>query len=497
LARESGRKVDSLLVLSASNDPFYAGAPAGREQGEWFAALWKQLAATAGIHVRRIHYRLVSLEPPPALLDGTPYLITERCYDKLQCGSCFARHLALVPAHHFVDRRNPEPILHAAYHGPPPETGWRIDDPPSWFLPRIDHLLTHRIVLRMPAPEAVGYEYWQQDQPFHLELWIEKSTMNDVLVPLCRKLGVNLVTSVGMQSISSAVRLLERLDHLRRITGTGKPARLFYASDFDPAGVAMPVGVARQVEFYRSRYAPEADLKLTPLILTKEQVIAYRLPRIPIKDEDVRKGNFEDRHGEGAVELDALEALHPGEFERIIREAIEPYRDPSLAEAFEEAQEEAQQAVDEAWEEATEPIREELQEIEAEAAKICGRYEEKLRALNNKLQKELAPLKQRLEESRHALDEKTSSLEIDLPGRPDPEVDVPDEGDWLFDSGREYLEQLEVYKAFQGKSNDLVSLASTCCICGRVFVPCRSGVQCCSRRCREKAYRQKKAGLAK
>jgi hypothetical protein len=43
LARESGRKVDSLLVLSTSNDPFYAGAPAGREQGEWFAALWKQL----------------------------------------------------------------------------------------------------------------------------------------------------------------------------------------------------------------------------------------------------------------------------------------------------------------------------------------------------------------------------------------------------------------------------------------------------------------------
>jgi hypothetical protein len=48
---------------------------------------------------------------------------------------------------------------------------------------------------------------------------------------------------------------------------------------------------------------------LTPLALTLAQVQQYRLPRIPIKESDRRKPGFEDTYGEGAVELDALEAL--------------------------------------------------------------------------------------------------------------------------------------------------------------------------------------------
>lgn len=35
-----------------------------------------------------------------------------------------------------------------------------------------------------------------------------------------------------------------------------------------------------------------------------------------------------------------------------------------------------------------------------------------------------------------------------MPEMPEPEVD-PDDGDWLFDSTREYLEQLSVYKKRQ------------------------------------------------
>jgi hypothetical protein len=54
-------------------------------------------------------------------------------------------------------------------------------------------------------------------------------------------------------------------------------------------------------------YAPNADIKLIPLALTRDQVITYQLPRIPIKESDGRRAGFEERYGAGAVELDALE----------------------------------------------------------------------------------------------------------------------------------------------------------------------------------------------
>jgi hypothetical protein len=92
-----------------------------------------------------------------------------------------------------------------------------------------------------------------------------------------------------------------------------KPVRIFYISDFDPSGDNMPIQVARQLEFWRSTYAPESDIKLTPLALTAAQALHYNLPRIPIKDSDLSKAKFEAEYGVGATELDALEALYPGD----------------------------------------------------------------------------------------------------------------------------------------------------------------------------------------
>src|SRR5215469_5183408 len=52
------------------------------------------------------------------------------------------------------------------------------------------------------------------------------------------------------------------------------------------------------------------------------------LPRTPIKETDRRAGRIEQRFGEGATELDALEAVHPGEFARIVTQEIERYWNP-------------------------------------------------------------------------------------------------------------------------------------------------------------------------
>ena len=130
--------------------------------------------------------------------------------------------------------------------------------------------------------------------------------MNDVLEPICRRYGVDLVRR------RLSVHHQRHYDASPTLPEHAKPCRIFYISDFDPASEHMPVATARQIEYFHEKYAPDIEIKLIPLALTREQVIEYELPRTPIKESDRRKRGFEDRNGEGAVELDALEALHPG-----------------------------------------------------------------------------------------------------------------------------------------------------------------------------------------
>jgi hypothetical protein len=354
----------------------------------------------------------------------------------------------LVSPEAIVDHRNPEPHIYMQ-----PETlvrrlGVILEALDPWSLPAIEHELASLIDLPLPGIEGVtGSDYHATDQPYHVELWIEKSTMDDVLVPICEELHVNLVTSIGFQSIASVVRLLQRVHKLMELCRAEKPVRIFYISDFDPAADHMPVAVARQIEFWLQDYARGADVKLTPLALTREQVINYELRRIPIKDTDARKGRFEERYGEGAVELDALEALYPGELAELVRDAVEPYRDDRLIDRLEEAEAEARERAEEAWDERMAPHREEIETIEQEARQIAAGYEGELRRLDERLQAELAPLYARLEVIRQAVLEDMRRFTVELPERPEPETSYPDEYDWLFASDRDYFTQLAMYKA--------------------------------------------------
>jgi hypothetical protein len=69
------------------------------------------------------------------------------------------------------------------------------------------------------------------------------------------------------------------------------------------------------------------------------------VPTIPIKDTDRRKDAFQERREvNGAVELDALEAIYLGELSRIIVEVVSQYRDEELEMAVIDAGNEAQDA---------------------------------------------------------------------------------------------------------------------------------------------------------
>lgn len=439
LARRARQPIPRLLALARQNDPFFVGSRAQQAQAHWFAALWQAAGFSSGVHLRRVHYRILS-RPEIRRHDGAPYLNTDACWNYLCQAAKYARYLSLVAPDSFIDQRNPEPVIYAAGREAP-EPDWWIPRADGWTLPRISADLGAQLELGEPWPVVNGYTYEAADQPYHVEVWVEKSTMDDVLVPLCRELGVNLVTSVGFQSITSVCALL------RRIVEYGKPARVLYISDFDPAGDTMPVAVARQTEYWLPEYVADAEVKLTPLALTREQVIAYQLPRIPVKNSDGRKAGFERRYGRGAVELDALEALYPGTLAQIVREAIAPYRDDTLPLRLNETEARAHELVRGAWATAMEPYQAELAAIEGEVQAIARRYQSDLERLDATLQQELRPLHDRVDAVRAALEAGAAQLEVELPERPTPRVSHTDEQDWLFDSRRDYLTQLAYYQA--------------------------------------------------
>lgn len=437
LAKERRQRITDLIVLAPQNDPFYCGQPAQQAAAEWFAALWRRFGYRTGVHLRRVHYQLVS-QGDSTLPDGRPYENTDECWKDLGAAGAAARYLGLVDPEAFEDHRNPDP--HVFVSGRPwyEEPSFTIDEP-EWTLPSVDIELD--IDLDLPRPSVMGYGYDVRHQPYQLELWVEKSTMDDVLLPLGRELGINVVTSLGYQSITSVVTLL------RRVAGSDRPARVFYISDFDPAGDGMPFQVARQIEYWLRNYAPEADIALQPLALTRAQVQEYKLPRIPVKDTDRRKTSFEDRYGEGAVELDALEALHPGVLATIVRQAVAPYRDMRLASRLANAEAAARAEVVAAWDAAVTPYTAELADIEAAMRDLVAGYENRLWTVGEELQAELTPYTQRLEQLRQAISAAAADLEVELPARPEPRTARANEEGWLYRSSRDYLAQIAVYKA--------------------------------------------------
>ncbi len=193
---------------------------------------------------------------------------------------------------------------------------------------------------------------------------------------------------------------------------------------------------------------------LEPLVLTREQVERYGLPRIPIKDSDRRKAGFEERFGEGAVELDALEAVFPGELARIVSEAIARYRQRAEAVRADiaAAARRFRAHCARRWRDVLDAHQEPLARLRADFAAMQGQiaeHQETLREISGEIEEAYG---ERLEEAVEAIDELREqfaerarevldAVNDDLEAQaPDPsEVDWPTADDAEADEGDEAL----------------------------------------------------------
>jgi hypothetical protein len=461
-SRDLDRPLATLIAQSDDTDPFFASRPGRRRRNaEWFAELWHRLEIPDGVHVRRLHYLLCSTAV--ARPDGAPYANTHGDWALLVSASADARHLDLVPAAAFVDRRAAEPLVYVPRdqdaaprlsiigRSPLPLD---LEDPPTFsYLPPTRH--------EMPSLPLADLTGPQTAEPFAVELWAEKSTMNDVLFPLARRHGVTLVTGVGELSITRCLGLVRRVREHRRRT------RILYISDHDPSGECMPVSVARKIEHLLRRGGDDLDIQLNPLVLTPQQVEQFSLPRIPLKETDRRRAQFEARHGAGAVELDALEALHAGELRRIVEAAIDRFREPARRLRSEIRRVEAtamRQALEvghavrarhagsidqlrDEWEAAQTEIathREAIARTITDAERAVAEHHQAIQARLDEWRDEAIPVWREI-----AGDIERSMPRVEWPALDlsDCEIEEP-----LYDSRRDYLVQMDFYKRFQGKS---------------------------------------------
>jgi len=419
--RKSGQNclVKDLIVLATNNDPFYCGRPSDKELANWLANLWQEFGYTDNVHLRRIHYRIASGESPVLKPNGKPYENTDEDWQLLGIAAKAARYLDLIPVESIIDRRNAEPMVNFVVPDPP-----EIEIDGTWvseiYTPDFPDLPDYQVRgLTLP-------------QPIQIEVWCEKSTMNDVLVPICRRHGVNFCTGLGEMSVAQANWAVERAVNANR------PTVILYISDFDPAGRSIPVGVARKIEYFVHKKEIDIPIFLKPIILTHDQCREYRLPRIPIKESERRAGAFEDRWGTGATELDALEALHPGALGHIVRTEIKKFWNSNLSDESDRMAEAIREAISTAREETINSHAEEIESLREEFRQLVNRFE----AEAEDIMDHYRPIAQEVAEAMRAACPDIGNDHV-------PDLSVLDEEVWLLDTRREYMDQLASYKVWQ------------------------------------------------
>lgn len=155
-------------------------------------------------------------------------------------------------------------------------------------------------------------EKWSR-QPYALEVWCEKDAVAGVLQPVTDRYEVLLFPCRGYDSYSALK------DAGERIRRAGRPTVVLYLGDFDPSGQDMPRDI-------RDRLTRDfgATFDLRVIALTREQVDEHDLPQNFAKRTDSRAAAFIARHGDIAVELDALP---PNVLQALVREHLDQFFD--------------------------------------------------------------------------------------------------------------------------------------------------------------------------
>jgi hypothetical protein len=308
-----------LTVLAAQNDPYRVDTPAGHRDATWFKQQLARFVSNTRIHLRGLHYQVASAADVE-LPNGRLYTNTDEDWTWLQSKAAkAARWLGYVPFDRIVDQRNSAPQIHVS-EAVSPEPVWEPGE--GVWVP-------HSAEDAMPKPVCK----FPVNQPYRIIMIGEKASLDSILLPVVKEVGGELLLPTGEISETMVA------DMASRVATDGRPAVVFYFSDFDPSGHQMAISVSRRLQALRDLLYPNLEIELYPVAMTLEQVRHYGLPSTPLKESERRADRWRLVMGCEQTEIDAMIALHPRALRQIARDAIAPFHDPSLEGRTKEASE--------------------------------------------------------------------------------------------------------------------------------------------------------------
>jgi chloramphenicol 3-O-phosphotransferase len=386
-----------------SRDPFFVGSPKEYEDARWAAGLWDKMMSKRRkpLHLRGFHYWVQS--QGIAKPDGVKYAHVDPSKDWMYLLTAvqIARYLGIGEWTNLVDLKHPDPVDHDNYY-----IGTGFDKTGDVDIQEllntkaeglVDEII-RELVREAPAYQDDGY------QMYHMEVLCEKNSMGFVIEPACRKYNACYQAFVGQASVEKIQMMTNRAIRAHQ---AGKHVRIFYIADYDRYGWSMVTAVARKVEFMLEQAGvTDTDAKLTRLALNEDHINKFNLPKAP-------------KHGEAVVELDALEAIHPGALGKIVEDALRPYYDAKSVQTVREENRRIREAVREMVEE---NLRGPLEEVfkNVDITKVAGDID---------ISTVVDP-------------------DFELP---EPEHEINDDGDhWVLDTSLDYWAQFERYKKYKG-----------------------------------------------
>lgn len=170
---------------------------------------------------------------------------------------------------------------------------------------------------------------WSSQQTMPI-IWLEKDALFTPVMTTASKYRVKVYAARGYSSFTAVYEAAQDIDGIM-------PIKVLQLTDFDPSGEDM----VRDLESRLTRYGAR-DFELEKIALTSDQVSTLGLPPMPAKKNDPRYEQFAASYGDQAVELDALP---PGDLDRIIASAIEDLIDYNAWDAELEQAEQEQKVV--------------------------------------------------------------------------------------------------------------------------------------------------------
>lgn len=189
------------------------------------------------------------------------------------------------------------------------DRGRSVVTPPHW---------TDPAEIVSAAANQFAIDKWS-DQPWHIEVMVEKQALEGVLIPVCRSLDIPFSANKGYSSSST---MYEAGKRIQKFIDDGKNVCIMYLGDHDPSGVDMTRDVRDRLSLFSY-----CDVEVERLALNMDQVETLNPPENPAKETDSRAAAYIAQFGPSSWELDAVE---PRQLAAIVTQAVEALRDDDL-----------------------------------------------------------------------------------------------------------------------------------------------------------------------